>query len=85
MRRRYRGGINFLCGKGGKHTLPVDAFDFFIGKSYNTDIDRGGLLMFFRRVLQLLKKVPKITEKRWTNRSIIENSLDSPRRFVVYF
>lgn len=65
--------------------MPVDAFDFFIGKSYNTDIDRGGLLMFFRGVLQLLKKVPKITEKRRTNRSIIENSLDSPRRFVVYF
>lgn len=41
--------------------------------------------MFFRGVLQLLKKVPKITEKRRTNRSIIENSLDSPRRFVVYF
>lgn len=85
MSRRYRGGINFLCGKGGKHTLPVDAFDFFIEKSYNTDIDGGGLLMLFRGVLQLLKKVPKITEKRRTNRSIIENSLDSPRRFVVYF
>lgn len=85
MRRRYRGGINFLCDKGGKHTLPVDAVDFFIGKSYNTDIDGGGLLMFFRGVLQLLKKVLKITEKRRTNRSIIENSLDSPRRFVVYF
>lgn len=55
MRRRYRGGINFLCGKGGKYTFPVVAFDFFIGKSYNIDIDRGGLLMFFRGVLQLLK------------------------------
>ena len=65
--------------------MPVDAFDFFIGKSYNTDIDGGGLLMLFRGVLQLLKKVLKITEKRRTNRSIIENSLDSPRRFVVYF
>ena len=41
--------------------------------------------MLFRGVLQLLKKVLKITEKRRTNRSIIENSLDSPRRFVVYF
>lgn len=65
--------------------MPVDAVDFFIGKSYNTDIDGGGLLMLFRGVLQLLKKVLKITEKRRTNRSIIENSLDSPRRFVVYF
>ena len=65
--------------------MPVDAFDFFTEKSYNTDIDRGGLLMFIRGVLQLLKKVLKITEKRRTNRSIIENSLDSPRRFVVYF
>ena len=62
MRRRYRGGINFLCGKGGKHALPVDAFDFFIEKSYNTDIDRGGLLMFFRGVLQLLKNFKKSFE-----------------------
>lgn len=62
MRRRYLGGINFLCDKGGKHTLPVDAVDFFIGKSYNTDIDRGGLLMFFRGVLQLLKIFKKSSE-----------------------
>jgi hypothetical protein len=56
MRRRYRGGINVLCDKGGKHTLPVDAFDFFIEKSYNTDIDRGRLAYVFSRSFATFKK-----------------------------
>lgn len=60
MRRRYRGGINFLCGKGGKHTLPVDAFDFFIEKSYNTDIDRAVCLCFFAEFCNFKKKFRKL-------------------------